>query len=226
MARVLEEEGGKVGLRISREKSEYFHTNPREKREDLKVVDLTPSTKGSINLNILSALSDTKHREEEIDIRVQSAFRFTAALHKILVSKLLRRRTKIRVYKTVIRPILMYGCEAWTLMLKEENKLLVAERRILRKILGPTQRDDGSWRIRKNREIEDPVSEPNVIGETKASRLRLLGHVERLGEDRAVKRAYLGRPSGRTLEGRGPERPFGPWGRRLARVGSRSQSVE
>ncbi|XP_073960543.1 uncharacterized protein [Choristoneura fumiferana] len=60
----------------------------------------------------------------------------------------------------------------------KDNKLVVAERRILRKILGP-----------------------NVLGETKA-RLRWLGHVERLGEDRAVKRAYLGRPSGRRPVGR------------------------
>lgn len=120
----------------------------------------------------------------------------SAALHKILVSRLLSRRTKIRIYKTVIRPILLYGCEAWTLTLKEENKLLVAERNLLRKILGPTHRPDGSWRIWKNVEIDDLVEEPNISGVTKSLRLRWLGHLERMGDDRAAKRAYEGRPIG------------------------------
>ncbi|CAG9112619.1 unnamed protein product [Plutella xylostella] len=96
----------------------------------------------------------------------------------------------------------MYGCETWTLTLKEENKLLVAERKILRKILGPTIGEDGEWRQRYNREIENIVSEPNIIGEIKSSRLRWLGHVERMGEDRAVSKVYLGQPSGRRPVGR------------------------
>ncbi|XP_073956550.1 uncharacterized protein [Choristoneura fumiferana] len=89
----------------------------------------------------------------------------------------------MRVYKTVIRPVLMYGCEAWTLTLKEENKLLVAERKIYRKILGPTRQVDGAWRVRRNVDVEDLVGEPNIIGESKSARLRWLGHVERMGED-------------------------------------------
>ena len=96
----------------------------------------------------------------------------------------------------------MYGCEAWTLTLKEESQLLVAERKVLRKILGPIKRDDGTWRIRKNAEIEELVAEPNIIGETKCHRLRWFGHLLRMGEDRGVKRAYLGQPTGRRPVGR------------------------
>ncbi|XP_072946217.1 uncharacterized protein [Epargyreus clarus] len=84
----------------------------------------------------------------------------------------------------------------------EENKLLVTERKILRKILGPTQTEEGIWRRRKNKELEDLVAESNIIGEIKAHRLCWLGHVERMGEDRAVKRAYLAVPSGRRPVGR------------------------
>ncbi|CAH0399288.1 unnamed protein product [Chilo suppressalis] len=72
-------------------------------------------------------------------------------------------------------------------VIREENKLL--ERRILRKILGPTQG-------------EDLLSDPDIIGEIKAARLRWLGHVERMREDREVKRAYLGRPIGQRPVGR------------------------
>ncbi|CAG9127431.1 unnamed protein product [Plutella xylostella] len=69
-------------------------------------------------------------------------------------------------------------------------------------MLGPTRREDGSWRVRKNQEIEDLISEPNIIGQIKSQRLRWLGHLQRMGEDRAAKRAYLGVPSGRRPVGR------------------------
>ncbi|KAI8432332.1 hypothetical protein MSG28_004746 [Choristoneura fumiferana] len=74
-----------------------------------------------------------------------------------------------------------------------------AERKVLRKILGPVKRDDGTWRTRKNREIQELVAEPycNIIGVTKSHRLRWFGLLLRMGEDRAAKRAYVGRPAGR-----------------------------
>ncbi|KAI8435497.1 hypothetical protein MSG28_003794 [Choristoneura fumiferana] len=112
---------------------------------------------------------------------------------------LLSRNTKLRIYKTVVRPVLMYGCEAWTLTHKEEYQLLVAERKVLRKILGPVKRDDGSWRIRKKREIQELVAEPNIIGITKSHRLRWFGHLLRMGEDRAAERAYAGRTVSRRI---------------------------
>ena len=147
-------------------------------------------------------VNELNTREEEIDLRIQNALRCSAALHRVLVSKLLSRSTKIRIYKTVVRPILMYGCEAWTLTLKEEDRLLVAERKILRKIFGPIQRSDGSWRVRKNAEIEELLAAPNIVGETKSHRLRWLGHLERMGGNRAVKRAYEGSVTGRRPVGR------------------------
>ncbi|XP_061715485.1 uncharacterized protein LOC133523771 [Cydia pomonella] len=177
------------------------YKNTRVKREGLHVGGTI--YKGVAKFRYLGCtVTDTNTREEEIDIRVQNALRCSAALHKVLVSKLLSKNIKIRIYKTVIRPILMYGCETWTLTLKEENKLLVTERRILRKILGPVRREDGSLRLRKNVEIEDLMATPNIVGETKAHRLRWLGHVLRMEEDRGAKRAYLGRPVGRRPIGR------------------------
>ncbi|KAG7309934.1 hypothetical protein JYU34_004449 [Plutella xylostella] len=204
-AKILEEEAHRVGLRISTEKTEYLHMTRyrgnHEVRKNLQVGET--AYKGVAKFKYLGCtITDTNTREQEIDIRVQNALRCSAALHKVLVSKLLSRKTKIRIYKTVIRPILMYGSEAWTLTLKEENKLLVAERKVMRKMLGPTRREDGSWRVRKNQEIEDLISEPNILGQIKSQRLRWLGHLQRMGEDRAAKRAYLGVPSGRRPVGR------------------------
>ncbi|XP_041977495.1 uncharacterized protein LOC121731885 [Aricia agestis] len=92
--------------------------------------------------------------------------------------------------------------ETWTLTQKEETKLLVAERKILRKILGPTRDEDGSWRPRKNLEIEELVAMPNIIGEYKSHRIRWLDHVERMNDDRAAKKAYVGQMTGKRPVGR------------------------
>ncbi|CAG9134902.1 unnamed protein product [Plutella xylostella] len=204
-AKLLDTEAGKIGLRINRGKSEYLHMKRYKdksvRRQDLHVGDVT--YKGVSRFKYLGCtVTDTNTRDEEIDTRIQSFLRCSAALHKVLTSRLLSRNTKLRIYKTVIRPILMYGCEAWTLTQKEESKLLVAERKVLRKIFGPRQRPDGSWRVLKNAELEDLMAGANIVGETKAHRLRWLGHLQRMGEDRSAKRAYMGRPTGRRPVGR------------------------
>lgn len=61
--------------------------------------------------------------------------------------------------------------------------------------------EDGSWMARKNREIDDLMFGPNVVGETTSARFRWLGRVESMAEDRVAKRAYLGRPRGRRQVG-------------------------
>lgn len=96
----------------------------------------------------------------------------------------------------------MYRCETWTLPLKEENKLLVAERKIFRQILGTIKREFGNWWARFNREIKELVSEVNVIGEIKSGWLRWLDYVERMGVDRAAEITYLEQTTGRRAIGR------------------------
>jgi hypothetical protein len=58
-----------------------------------------------------------------------------------------------QIHKSLIRPVMTYGCEAWTLTNRNEWYLRIFECRILRKILGPVQNEDGSWRIRMNYEL-------------------------------------------------------------------------
>jgi hypothetical protein len=67
--------------------------------------------------------------------------------------RLLSRATKIRSYKTLIRPVVTYGAEIWTMTKKEEKALLIFERKIFRRIYGPKY-EDGEWKIRTNRELE------------------------------------------------------------------------
>jgi hypothetical protein len=60
---------------------------------------------------------------------------------------------QLKIYKSLKRPVVTYGCEAWTLTNRDELHLRIFERRILRKIFGSGQNEDGSWRIRMNYEL-------------------------------------------------------------------------
>ena len=72
---------------------------------------------------------------------------------KLLKNKDLNAASKLQIYKSIIRPIVTYGCETWAMTVTEQNRLLVFERRVLRKIYGPTQDTDGAWRIKPNEEL-------------------------------------------------------------------------
>ena len=97
----------------------------------------------------------------------------------------------------------MYGCEIWSLILREERRLRVFENRVLRRIFGP-KRDDviGEWRKLHNEELNVLYSSPNIVRATKSIRMRWAGHVARMGEARGVYRVLVGkfgvkRPLGR-----------------------------
>jgi len=62
--------------------------------------------------------------------------------------------SKLQTYKSIIRPVVTYGCETWAMTVTEQNRLLILDRSVLRKIYGPTQDNDGTWRIKTNEELE------------------------------------------------------------------------
>jgi hypothetical protein len=73
-----------------------------------------------------------------------------------LSSRLLSRNVKVKIYKTIILPVVLYGCETWSLMLREGNRLRVYENRVLRRIFGP-RRDEvmGEWRKLHSEELHN-----------------------------------------------------------------------
>ncbi|KAJ4443953.1 hypothetical protein ANN_05742 [Periplaneta americana] len=95
-----------------------------------------------------------------------------------LNSSLLSKNLKVRIYKTVILPVVLYGCETWTLTLREKERLRVFENKILRKIFG-AKRDEvtGEWRKLHNVELHVLHSSPDIIRNIKSRRLRCAGHV-------------------------------------------------
>ena len=99
-------------------------------------------------------------------------------------------------------PVVLYGCETWSLTLQEERKLRVFENRVLRKIFEPRREVTGEWRRLHYEELNDLYSSPNIVRVIKSRRMRWAGHVVRMGEERGVYRVLVGKPEGRRPLGR------------------------
>jgi hypothetical protein len=112
------------------------------------------------------------------------------------------KNLKIKIYKIVILPVVVYGCETRSLTLREEHRLRVFENSVLRKIFGPKREEDGSWRKLHNDELHSLYSSPNIVRVMKSRRMRWAGHVARMGEGRGVYRVLVGRPEGKRPLGR------------------------
>jgi len=100
----------------------------------------------------------------------------------------------IQLYNTLIRPTVTHASETSVLKENMTNKLMIFERKIMRKIFGPTRTDDGYWRIRTNQEINDILKVQNIIGFIKKQTLNWLDHVERMAEDNIVQKLRDGNP--------------------------------
>ena len=83
----------------------------------------------------------------------------------LLSSRLLSKNLKIKIYRTIVFPVVLYGCETWSLTLREERKLRVFENMVLRRIFGP-RRDEvtGEWRRLRNEEPNDMSPHPILCG--------------------------------------------------------------
>jgi hypothetical protein len=125
------------------------------------------------------------------------------SVQSLLSSRLLSKNLKIKIYKMIILPVVLYGCETWSLTLREEHRLRVFENRLLRKIFR-LKRDEvtGEWRKLHNEELHDLYSSPSMIRIIKSRRMRWAGHVARMGERRNAYRLLVGKPEGKRLLGR------------------------
>ena len=110
---------------------------------------------------------------------------------------------KIKIYRTIFLPVVLYGYETWSLTLREERRLRVFENRVLRRVFGP-KRDEvtGEWRKLHNEELRDLYSLPNIVWVVKSRRMRWAGHVAHMGEGRGVHRVLVGKPEGKRPLGR------------------------
>jgi hypothetical protein len=100
------------------------------------------------------------------------------SVQNLLSSSLLSKNLKIKIYGTIILPVVLYGCECWSLTLRKERRLRVFENRVLRRVFGP-KRDEvtGEWRKLYNEELNDLYFLPSIVRVVKSRRMRWAGHV-------------------------------------------------
>jgi len=99
-------------------------------------------------------------------------------VQNLLSSRLLSKNLKIKIYRTIILSVVLYGYETWSLTLREERKLRVFENKVLSRIFGPRNDEvTGEWRWLHNEELNDLYSTPNIVRVIKWRRMRWAGHV-------------------------------------------------
>jgi len=112
---------------------------------------------------------------------------YWGSISMFLSSRLLSKNLKIKIYRTIILLVVLYGCETWSLTLREERKLRRFKNMVLRRIFGP-RRDEvtGEWKRLLNEELNDLYTSPNIVRVIKSRRIRWAEHVARMGEERGV----------------------------------------
>jgi hypothetical protein len=130
-----------------------------ERVEEFKYLGTTLTNKNSI--------------QEEIESRLKLGNSCYFSVQNLLSSSLLSKNLKFKIYRTIIMPVVLYGCETWSLTLREERRLTVFGNRVWRRVFGP-KRDEvtGEWRKLHNEDFSDLYSLPNIVLVVKSRRMR------------------------------------------------------
>jgi len=125
-----------------RDHSVKIDNNSTERVEEFKYLGTTLTDQNSIQENI------------KIRLKLGNACYYSA--QNILSCRLVSKNLKIKIYRTIILPVVLYGCETWSLTLREESRLKVFENRVLRRVFGPKSDEvTGEWRKLHNEDLND-----------------------------------------------------------------------
>jgi hypothetical protein len=200
-----------VGLEVNPERTKCMLVSRCQKagqRQSIKIGNRFFESVAKIKY-LGTTFTDQNCIHEEIKSRLNSGNACYHSVQTLLSSRLLSRKIKVKIYKTIILSVVLYECETWSLALREEHRLRVFENRVLRRIFG-TKRDEvtGEWRKLHNEEFHNLYSSPDIIRQVKSRRVRWAGHVARMEEERKVYKVLVGKSEGKRPLGR-PRREDG-----------------
>ena len=186
----------KAGLKLSYTKTEYMQVG-----RDIDAGDITVNghvLKKTDNFTYLgSKMTSNNLMEEEVNNRIAKFTRNLMALYPLMKEKEIPKDVKVCIYATVLRPVLLYGSETWTLTTKLKSRIQATEMRVLRLIYGVTRRD----RIR-NTNIRQTLKVESVLTIIERNQLRWYGHVQRMPDTRDTKRIHKWKPKRKRPTGR------------------------
>jgi hypothetical protein len=155
-----------VGLEINVDETKYMLLSRQQNAGQNRDIEI--ANRSFENVSQFKYLGTTVTNQnlvqEEIKGKLNSGNACYRSVQNILSSRLVPKNAKIRMYETIILPMVLYGCETWPLTLREEHRLRVFENRVLRRIFGPKKDEvTGRWRKLRNEELRDLYSSPSII---------------------------------------------------------------
>jgi hypothetical protein len=195
---------------VNLEKIQYILVSRCQKagqRQSIKIANR--SFEDVTKFTYLGTLSDKKCIHGDIKSRLNSGNAFYHSDQSLLSSRLLSRNVKIKIYKTIILPFVLYGCESWYLTLRGEHRLRVFENRVRRRIFGLRSNEVTiEWRKLHNEELHNLYLSLDIIRQIKLRRMRWVGLLACIGEETRVCKVLVGKPEGKGPLGR-PRRRYG-----------------
>ena len=134
-------------------------------------------------------------RETTVDERINAYSRNVGVLYPLLKDKYVPQKTKVIIYTTILRPVLTYGCEAWSLSKTTKDSVVAAEMRTLRLIRGVTRLHRLRNEIRADLHVED------ILSYIERAQLRWFGHVKRMSPERLPRFGWITNQLGSAVVG-------------------------
>jgi len=155
-----------IGLEVSSDKTKYtimFRDQNAGRIHSVRIDNSTFERVAGFKY-LGTTLTNQNSIVEEIKNRLKSGNACYHSVQIFLSFRLLSKNLKMKIYRTIILPVVLDGCETWSLTLREERKLSMFENRVLRRIFGP-RRDEvtGKWGKLHNEELNDLYSSPNIV---------------------------------------------------------------
>jgi hypothetical protein len=197
----LKESAQKMGLETNQEKTMYMYSGKDGNKPNSISIGEYKFQRADRFKYLGSMIEKENRRTVEIKNCLMLGNRSYYSLMGHLKSKIINRKIKLLLYKTVIRHVLTYGAETWVMTKQDEEYLRCFARKILHKIFGPKYQGD-NWCHSTNRKLYELFKEEDVVKFIKLSRLRWAGNVMRLNDNGPTKKVLMSQPGESRTRGR------------------------